>query len=86
MLERKFTVSLSASNKRWLGERLIEEADKKKDITIPQELVAPAKSPAARPETRQYSPRIMHLRSLRGNGITPEEIETDERLAYLLNR
>ncbi len=37
-------------------------------------------------ELKQYSPRVMHLRSLRGNGITPQDIENDERLAYLLSR
>lgn len=35
---------------------------------------------------KQYSSRIMHLRSLCGNGIKPKDIEDDERLAYLLSR
>lgn len=35
---------------------------------------------------KQYSPRIMHLRSMHGSGITQRDIEEDERLSYLLNR
>lgn len=36
--------------------------------------------------TRRYSERIERLRQLRGNGISQEDIENDNRLAYLLNR
>lgn len=35
---------------------------------------------------KQYSSRIMRLRSLRGNGITQNDIGKDERLAYLLSK
>lgn len=45
------------------------------------------KTPKSDVEPRkQYSSRIMRLRSLRGNGITQNDIEKDERLAYLLSK
>jgi hypothetical protein len=34
----------------------------------------------------QYSKRIEHLRSLRGTGITKQEIDSDPRLKYLLSK
>lgn len=49
-------------------------------------MVSEQNKPKAKDGHKQYSSRIMHLRSLRGSGISPEEIEQDERLAYLLNR
>lgn len=53
------------------------------DIVMPTEKTF-AKSDA---ETcKQYSSRIMRLRSLRGNGITQKDIDDDERLAYLLSK
>ena len=35
---------------------------------------------------RRYSDRINRLRSLCGKGISQEEIDNDERLAYLLQK
>lgn len=54
-----------------------------------EDVVAPAANAAPDLETvphKQYSSRIMHLRSLHGKGITQKDIESDERLAYLLSR
>lgn len=54
-----------------------------------EDVHSPAENISAKSDTntnKQYSPRILHLRSLRGSGITQKEIEDDERLAYLLNR
>lgn len=38
------------------------------------------------PVERKYSARINRLRSLCGKGISQEDIDNDERLAYLLQK
>ena len=37
------------------------------------------------PSTKAYSPRIQRLRGI-AKGITQQQIEKDDRLAYLLNK
>lgn len=55
------------------------------DVIHPMQTDASPSVPTA--DTRkQYSPRIRHLRSLHGQGITQQDIDKDERLAYLLQR
>lgn len=37
-------------------------------------------------EGKHYSQRLLHLKALSHKSITPEDVKTDERLAYLLNK
>lgn len=41
---------------------------------------------SASASTKKYSPRIEKLQQLCGTGITQEDIEKDDRLAYLLSK
>lgn len=71
------SMSLSASNKEWLGKRLIEEANK--ETHVEQE----GKSALSYKEF----PLSSRLQQLRGCiKMTQEEIDSDERLAYILSK
>lgn len=71
------SMSLSASNKEWLGRRLIEEA---KVESCGKQEVASAVS------YKEY-PLSSNLQRLRGCiKVTQEETDNDERLAYILSK
>ncbi len=71
------SMSLSASNKEWLGRKLIEEA--KVEACGKQD-----KSSAVHYKEYPLSPRLQQLRGC--IKVTQEEIDSDERLAYILSK
>ena len=71
------SMSLSASNKEWLGRKLIEEA--KAEACDKQD-----ESSAVPYKEYPLSPRLQQLRGCAH--ISQEEIDSDERLAYILSK
>lgn len=71
------SMSLSASNKEWLGRKLIEEA--KAEACDKQD-----ESSAVLYKEYPLSPRLQQLRGCAH--ISQEEIDSDERLAYILSK
>lgn len=74
------SMSLSASNKEWLGRKLIEEAKvENKEMEMVKE------GPRSTEERiKRLSPRLQKL--IGCVHISQEEIDNDERLAYILSR
>ena len=64
---------LSVSNKKWLADRLYEQAVAEEKLTV--EHVRDA----------DVSSKIAYLRGI-AKGITSQQIEQDDRLAYILSK
>lgn len=75
------SMSLSANNKEWLGRHLIEEAKGEKERMNDKVAV---NTMTEEERIMKLSPRLQRL--LGCVRITQEEIDNDERLAYILNK
>ena len=81
--------------KRELAERLADSLSPKENKVYPtmEEALSLVKTLSVKSENvvpidenKRYSPRITRLRNLCGRNISKEELQSDDRLNYLLNK
>jgi len=74
---------LSKSNRMWLADKLLHSTEHELDLVEPVDV----KKEELTYEELPLTPRVRHLKSLHKKiNITKEEIENDERMAYILSK
>lgn len=79
VLAERLNDSLSSENKNY--NKVVDEA-----LSIAKSLSETSERPDHKSDYKRYSKRLNRLRSLCGNNIPAEDLQTDERLNYLLSK
>ena len=79
VLAERLNDSLSSENKNY--NKVVDEA-----LSIAKSLSETSERPDHKSDYKRYSKRLNRLRNLCGNNIPAEDLQTDERLNYLLSK